>query len=379
MLVVVAIVLGLAIATVPVALKMTEGRRLNDGVSSVQAALGGARDRAASRGVSVGVRFIPEESNPELCRSFIFVRSADAISLGSVRVMESDPAGAPGVFDRIVLIGANVNDFRQLPMDSAGRYTGTIRLGRAGAGYRFYTTEQALTSGASSFPTGNPSLYLLTPFTTVVPSGTYPYTSGGSPASRTPTEAQLDGYNGSGVFVAGTTPNYIEYVGFGVEYEVPVETVPMEDSDPIRLPAGVVIDLGQLHGADPNLIDRPDFRLSRLSPNSQGNWELVISTTGQAKEFNVLTVNDFMVLTTIWVREEGASMGVNPQGSTGFVASQKQVRTNDQGNHRLVVFNRLTGQISVVSPVFADSNGDGFFDFERYFDNVSDPTAGSGS
>ena len=268
MLVVVAIVLGLAVATAPIALKMTEGRRVNDGVSTVQATLSGARDRAASRGGPVGVRFIPDEANPEICRSMIFVRQAYPITLGTVRVMESDPVGAPGVFDRVVLIGAYANDFRQLPQDAQGNYTGRIRLGQAGGTYEFYTTEKDLNFGTgASFPTLNLSLYLRKPFTSVVPSGTYPYGAGGAASGeRTPSQDQLDSTNASGVYVAGGTPGLIEYQGFGVSYEVPVATVPLEESEPIRLPAGVVIDLGQLHGENPNLIDRPDYRLSRLTP-----------------------------------------------------------------------------------------------------------------
>ncbi len=98
----------------------------------------------------------------------------------------------------------------------------------------------------------------------------------------------MDNTTAQGGVTAGTTPNVIDFVGYGIEYEVPGGLVPLEDVEPINLPESVVIDLGQINtgsytGSPPDLtLFSTTNRLSQINPqnnNPLNRWVVMMSTS----------------------------------------------------------------------------------------------------
>ena len=93
------IILILVGITAPLALSILDGRTLREAGSSVQAAIAGARDRAASAGAPRGVRLIPDKDDPNIVRELRIIQQTHPISTGKVIVVPTDWNAAWNAFD----------------------------------------------------------------------------------------------------------------------------------------------------------------------------------------------------------------------------------------------------------------------------------------
>lgn len=334
MMVVIVLVVILASMAAPVIAIYGRGGKVKDAASTIQATLAGARDRAMATNAPRGVRFIQDPVNKELVRSMIYVRPAPPITLGYCRVV--DPNG-DGAFERVEIYGALSTQFQRLPKDASNNYLGVIRFEDAGPYHSFITTDANLS--------GSPVVLLLDrPLSHRLPEGTYPL----SPTSE------------------------------GVIYEVPVGSMPLEESEPITLPNAVVIDLGQLP-TDPSIYpDLATQRLSRISPDELSrSFEVMLTPEGTV--IGSAAVDPQIIL---WVRDEfGSGADPNPNSpanpSIPLLLTRKEVRVDNSGTHALVTIYARTGYVITSDPNFLDTGNDGFYDFGSYYDNVPKGT-GSG-
>ncbi|MGL5094669.1 MAG: hypothetical protein ACRDD1_03730, partial [Planctomycetia bacterium] len=348
---------------------------VRDAARTIQAVVATARERAAEFGEATGVRFVQSKlgsgGDPEVAKSLLLVKQADPV-VGFARV--DDRPGNVGIYDAVYLIGTPdevgliTGAIEGLPTNAAGEHVGAIRFGKAGRfhGFRFL----------SSFTNGkygtSPYLLLAQPFTHVVPDGTKVVSN-----AILPTGSRLEDR-----FPPLPTPPFVAR-NYGVEFEIEIGTVPIEDADPILLPDDVVIDFGSLASTDVRK------RLSRISPSfpydpSQPNrpftYDILFSAAGsvvgtQAQHPQII----------LWLHNLSANTGTIPDPADN-TQTRKVVRVGDQGTHALVTVYARTGLASVFQPEFnddgsalsnTDAAGNGVFDPEDYFLNVNKGT-GSG-
>lgn len=353
LLVVTSLVLLLAIATTPVIIRLNRGRSLGDATRIVQATLVGARGRAIAQQRPIGVRFIPDDANPEIFRTAILIQEGNVFSAGTVHIVRPNasiltayplPPLPPNILPAAptqqysgssigsvnLVVGNNV-DFS--PFLSGG---GTIRFENAGAYYGFDVV-----------PTSAPNTML------VLRSGAFPAPIFNPLALSKPTPP-----TSSQTFLS----NLIDPQNEGVRYAIFRETVPLEGIDPIQLPSGVVMDLGWV-AAQFAAVPKAEDRLSRIERSPQGWVEILFSPSGQ-----VLPPQSQNALLGLWLRDDSAQMTSDGNG-------RKYVRASDQASHAIVTINTVSGFIGSVRPVFNDgpptsATPDGVFDFDAYYRNA---------
>lgn len=330
MLIVISIVILLAVVTIPIALRYSEGRRTRDASRTIQAVLAGARDRAMGSGFPVGIRLIQEANDRSIVRSMAYIQQRQPENLGQAKVLIDATTNA---FRRVVLLSyPNKARFQLLrPGPVAGSYRGDIRFEQASRYYSFSTTDALLNLGNAN----SPELLL----------------DEGLPAPLP------EGYTGTSL-----DPNA------GADYKIPMEAQPTEDINPIRLPDGVVIDLGSMPTAgvltaSNRAADPASVRLTRLPVDSQsGYFDILFSPTGQV--MSSASVEQFLAL---WIREELST--VEEQQVTASIR-QKRVKFPVRGTHLLMTVVPRTGSIKSVDPVLQDTDNDGFVDYPACFNNV---------
>lgn len=371
MLVVVGVFLLLAVATAPFLFRLGRGKSIRDAGRIVQATLVGARDRALASGRPVGVRLIPDAANPSLVRTMIYIRAADPYSPpnGTVHVVRSWPTATlmpdiPAFQDEPQ---PGVGGVPPLPIDlviangsidfSPFLTGGIIRLANSGSYFAFDFVDSRklrLRSSTLAKPIYNPVAAIGIP------------TTGNNAADRNTFDQRLQGLAPLAPSVSPilAQPQASEGIGFSILRDV----VPLEGAEPIPLPAGVVIDLGELVTGS-----APEDRLSRLEfkgilPNV--DWDILFAPSGQ-----VLPPQAGLKFAGIWLREEDANMGL--AGGGGVL--HRTVNTRDTTTHVLITINTTSGFVSAQKPRLQnllpddDSNGiadDGEWDWEAYYADV---------
>jgi prepilin-type N-terminal cleavage/methylation domain-containing protein len=403
LLVVIILLLVLVGVTIPLALRVTQGDRVRSAADTVQIALATARDRASARGLPIGIRLVPDDQDRSLVRSVVYIRQGQPISgdpvggRASALVMHGpaqlfDSSGAlvatgskewpapltsaadleQAVFGAVVLIGVDPARLLRLPSfvrNNQQYYYGAIRLENAGPIRPFVATPASIgyrvDTGGGVF-VENPVLYLTEPLAMPVPWGTTinPTTD--------PTLGPVDLVYTRTWFDAAT------YARLGDNFIIHVGNERTED-DPIQLPAGTLIDLGYLD-PNPNVPpDPPELRLSRIRPDLAGNWDILVSPSGQVVGSSAA---DPQVI--LWVREQlGGIETVNVKAAGGSSVTptgfQKLVRTNGTGRHVLVTIFSRTGFVQTSDPLFEDlrnstnpavTTPDGYYDQQSYYNTV---------
>ncbi|MBY0588995.1 prepilin-type N-terminal cleavage/methylation domain-containing protein [bacterium] len=386
-----AIVTLLAGISVPIILSIIQGDKIRDASSSVQATITAARERAALDNRPTGIRLISDANNPELVRQIVLIREADPIVPGSSQ------AGGAVVTSRVSTIRSGTGPFffdtveilfdRQflntilaaLPREqiSLARYSvfnvsvyrGVLRLNGTGA-FR----------GFSIFPDGG-ALANVTPANQVI------FNPPGGAERRTllVLDTPLNNDLGRVDFPVASS---------GIRIEIARPPVPLEGAEPLNLPQGIVIDLGQLPKIDTTNVanvvtatpaDASNQRLSRITPRMQfGN--LIDRATGATDfSFDIMFGTDRNVIGSaavddrviLWMRDENAVIAepntqFATQPSSTPVLYRKEVRADSPDSNSLVVLSTRTGQLGTYKPVLVDENGDGFADWDQYYRNVED-------
>lgn len=366
LLVVLAITLTLAIATVPIALQMNDGRRLRDASRTLQAVFAGVREQAMASRNPVGVRLIPDESDPSIVRSLQFIEESPPFALGRAIVVHNQwpAANTTGLpLDTVFLLGLDARSRQALisnlplfndPADNQDKRYGSIRFGMAGAPMAFKALD-------ADMNVSEPKLTLFEPVTLPIPFGT---------------SADLTVAAAPQIWHLNNPEN-------GIDYQIPLGNRVRGAEDPIFLPAGIVIDLGYLPAPAANATpNAPEQRLTRLRPTfyngtnpSQSQWDIVMSPSGRligtaASEPQVV----------LWLREETAGVATANVGTTLNTGgttdgNAKLVRKVAPGNHALLAIYSRTGRVQSAAPDFkvdATFAGDaaGYFDSRRYYDFV---------
>jgi prepilin-type N-terminal cleavage/methylation domain-containing protein len=379
-----AIVTLLAGISVPIVLSIIQGDKVRDASSSVQATITAARERAALDNRMTGIRLIPDPANPELVRQIVFIREAEPIApggsvTGGAMVTNRISAlryGATGPFfndtvevqfDRrfvqtiIGSLPAERISIARYNLPSVLAYRGFLRLNGTGpyVGFSFFPDGGALpnlTTQTLSIPAGvaeNRSMLLLdVPLTVELGSIDLPVASS------------------------------------GVRIEIVRPPVPLEGAEPLQLPQGIVIDLGQLPRVETGQTTTttraapPNLRLSRITPRLPfGN--LIDAGTGAVDfSFDIMFGTDRNVVGSsavddrviLWVRDENAVLtDRNPNSPTGSPnETRKEIRAESPNSNSLVVLSTRTGQIGTYKPILLDKNGDGFADWDQYYTNVDE-------
>jgi prepilin-type N-terminal cleavage/methylation domain-containing protein len=372
LLVVIGIILLLTVAAAPVAFSMLNGRAIREASSSVQAVLAGARDRAAFAREARGVRLVTDTAtgNPSLVREIRYIRPAAPLSTGSAIVVDSNwnnpwndytvpfppgamvgpqPVGsswinntappANPIFSLVVLLGCQDKDrLKSLPFRMAGStrvYFGVIRLATSGQLLGFSTTDAMIDTviGGINFP----YLRLDRPLPRPVPFdelrlGQLPHRSALIP----PAGMQM--------------LDYLPHVG--VEYQIPIGFVELEGENPIKLPSGVVIDLGYIDPTGAAAPDPTGVRLSRLQPEYQ-HWDIVFAPNGQVIGAAAAEAHVFL-----WLRDElAATDDITVPVATAPSGFMRVIPVNNSGNHAIVAIAARTGLIRSVEPNFGTAIG----------------------
>lgn len=394
----------LAAIAVPAVLSVIRGDRLRDASSSVQGFITAARERAALDNRPRGVRLVPDPDNPELVRQLIMIREADPIAPGG-----SLYGGAivSNYLSASLGMAARFNDTVEIPFDQQfvntlvqsqplgqvllSRYNATtpytvvrgiLRIGSSGPfrAFSYFLNDPLLNRKTTDLATG---LNLAQPRTLLILDEPLP----------TPIGMDIDG------------PNFLlPASGIGIEISRP--PVPLEGVEPLVLPQGIVIDLGQLpKPANPGAIsptntvtlsvDPSNQRLTRLtprmpnitlySPGTPVDYSFDILFSPQRSVIGPAAVDERIIL---WLRDEaGVLAESNPSYQTQASSSaqaavfRKQLNITSSTSNSLVALMTRTGIMGTFKPVLTDelseagngNNGgaDGFYDFARYYDNVN--------
>lgn len=401
MLVVIIVLLVLVGAVVPVALRLTQGDRVRDAADTVQIALATARDRAMAEGSPVGIRLIPDDADPSLVSALAFIRKGEPITGDSTYGRSSALVmHGPGetynfqtnnwvftrdamtrceewpepltdldsaIFGTVVLIGGDIQKLtsRLVRTRLAGRdvIVGAIRLEHAGPLRPFWTTDAEINRVPD-----NPKLFLFQPLAMPVPWAT------------TAIDPRTDPIYNQTAF------DLLTYGRFGDDYKIFVGNERIEDSDPIRLPTGTVIDLGHLDQDDPvdwidqdgdRSVDPPSIRLSRVPRDEAQNWDILISPSGQvtgsaASEPHIV----------LWVRETLAAVNTVDVSTSGPPRYRKLINATGTGRHVLVTMfsrtgfvhttdaNFLTSRDPIALPMLVNIGGATYYNPANYYDNI---------
>lgn len=382
----------LAAIAVPAVLSVIRGDRLRDASSSVQGFITAARERAALDNRPRGVRLVPDPDNPELVRQLIMIREADPIAPGG-----SLYSGAivSNYFSQYVVAGPSYYDTVEINYDQQfvnaltqsqtrgnvylSRYSatpvlavrGVLRIGSSGPFRSFsYFPENPNWNSRATTP---PRTLLILDEPLPVPIG-----------------ADLD--------PTGT----LNLAASGVGVEISRPPVPLEGVEPLVLPQGIVIDLGQLpKPANPGAIsptstvtlsvDPSNQRLTKLtprmpnitlySPGTPVDFSFDILFSPQRSVIGPAAVDERIIL---WLRDEtGVLVESNPNyqtqasSSAQAVVFRKQLNITSSTSNSLVALMTRTGIMGTYKPVLTEAgNGnnagaDGFYDFAHYYDNVN--------
>jgi type II secretory pathway pseudopilin PulG len=378
------IIVLLAAIAVPTIGTILRGDRLRGASSTVQGMLTSARERAALDGQARGVRLIPDESNPELCRRLIYIRAASPLAPGAgtgggaiVTSFTSTDRGTAPFFDTVEIdfdaaFEAELRESQARRRITLARYgqvdvevvRGEIRLGSSGP-YRSFS--YFVNGPLRAKRTGPDRLLLILDEPLALPIGPTALFSAGSLAAS------------------------------GLSVEIARPPVPLEGADPVVLPTGIVIDLGQIPPAgaagDLRTIDPAAQRLTRLTPR----LSTIISRPGQPMDYafevmfgperNVIgsTAVDERVI--LWLRDEA---GVLAEANTGTLGVQtqpalslyrKEISATSSDANSLVALSTRTGRLGTYKPVLQDGkldatnkliNTDGYYDWEFYYQNIID-------
>jgi prepilin-type N-terminal cleavage/methylation domain-containing protein len=384
-----AIVTLLAGISVPIILSIIQGDKIRDASSSVQAAITAARERAALDNRPTGIRLVSDPNNPELVRQIVFIREADPIAPGgSVTggAMVTDAASrlfgsTQPFFDTVeiaydprfvaTLVNALPRELVRLQRYSAANFQvvrGLLRINGTG-------TFRAFSYFAGTAVGNAQNRGLAAPFT----------------GTEQRTLLVLDGPLDAGVIDPATNAT-LPVSATGIRIEIARPPVPLEGAEPLNLPQGMVIDLGQLPRVDtssptnvvtPTVLDASTLRLSRITPRlSFGN--LVDRSTGATDfGFDIMFGSDRNVIGSaavddrviLWMRDENSvQTDSNPNVPTqaGFNLFRKEVRADSSESSSLVVLSTRTGQLGTYKPILVDENGDGFADWDQYYRNVEE-------
>lgn len=373
----------LAGISVPIILAVIQGDKIRDASSSVLAAITAARERAALDGRPTGIRLISDANNPELVRQIVFIREADPVAPGGSqtggavvtnRVSVIKNGTGPFFYDTVEIL--QDQRFLQsltsaLPMErisyfryalpNVSVYRGVLRLNGTGSfrAFSIFPNGGALANAASQailYPPGLPNeprtlLVLDTPLSNDLGRIDYPVASS------------------------------------GIRIEIARPPVPLEGAEPLQLPTGIVIDLGQLPRVQsPNTVttfpvDPANLRLSRITPRLQyGN--LVDASTGAVDfSFDIMFGTDRNVIGSsavddrimLWLRDENSvSTDLNLIPGSNPQKFRKEVRGDSGNSSSLVVLATRTGQIGTYKPLLVDGNGDGYADWDQYYRNVDE-------
>lgn len=331
LLVAISIVVVLAAVTVPLAMRFGEGRKARDAARTVQAAIAGARDRAMGAGFPVGVRFLQESTDKSIVRSMTYIRLPLPANLGKARSLRT--GGVVTDLSKIELIsGPNVAQLkmlRQVTRSGVKYFVGAIRFEQATRYYTFSASEADL----DAVP---PILTLDEPLVAPLPEA----------------------------YGAAAPPPVLPSTDFaGADYKIPLGSLPLEDANPIRLPDGVVIDLGTIDGDANNVVDSPNVRLSRVPVDSQsGYFDILFAPNGQV--INNAAVEQYLAL---WIREETAGVE-ETLVSAGM--RQKRIPVPVRGTHLLMTVFPKTGLVKSVDPFFEDLDNNNFADFDSSYKNA---------
>jgi hypothetical protein len=170
----------------------------------------------------------------------------------------------------------------------------------------------------------------------------------------------------------------------GIRIEIARPPVPLEGAEPLQLPTGIVIDLGQLPRVPANSTvtalpaDPANLRLSRITPRLRFGNLVDVSTGAVDFSFDIMFGTDRNVVGSsavddrimLWMRDENSvSTDINPNSPNG---TRKEVRGDSSNSCSLVVLATRTGQIGTYKPVLVDEDGDGFADWNQYYRNVDE-------
>jgi len=393
------IMILLAAIAVPTILSVIRGDRLRDASSSVQGFITAARERAALDNRPRGVRLVQDPDNPELVRQLIMIREADPVAPGGSlyggaivtnRFGANNYSSKPSYYDTVEV--TYDQQFVNSLLQSQTR--GLVRLTRYDATSTFAVVRGVLRIGSSG-PFRAFSYFPDTPGTSrnfVAASSPYP--------ARTLLVLDEPLPNSIGI-----DNGYLAASGVGVEISRP--PIPLEGVEPLILPQGIVIDLGQLPqptGYPATLsIDSSSQRLTKLTPRM---LSLPVYSAGVPIDFgfdilfspqrNVIgpgAVDDRVIL---WIRDE---TGVNAESNQAYVTqpasgpttqtlnqaaiSRKQLNITSSTSNSLVVLMTRTGALATFKPVLQDeitessqpnassTQPDGYYDFIHYYDNVN--------
>lgn len=387
LLTVLGIMILLAAIAIPTILSVIRGDRLRDASGSVQGFLTAARERAALDNRPRGIRLVPDPDNPELVRQIIFIREADPIapggSMNSGAVVSNYLSTAPGgPFNT----GAIYYDTVEIPYDLQFVNTMIQSLPRSIIQLsRYNTGAVSVIRGVLRVGSAGPfRSFSFFPDTPAVNSRTF-----GSNRTLLVLDEPLS------VPVGFDNGNLL---GSGVGIEISRPPVPLEGVEPLVLPTGIVIDLGQLPTATGYpatlTIDPSTQRLTRLTPrlstiiqNSQGipvDFGYDIMFSPQRNVIGPAAIDERII---IWLRDETnvlaesdpnfVTQAANATQRQGVVY-RKQLNITSSTSNSLVALMTRTGVMGTYKPVLQDQETettgaappDGWFDWNDYYQNV---------
>lgn len=392
LLVVISIVLLLSIVTVPVALRMNDGRTLRDTSRTLQALFAGARERAMASQQPVGVRLVPDQGDPSIVRSLVYIEESPPLNQGRAMVVHStwpDPRSTtnPEPINTVVLIGVSPQSLLTLPkyrdpVDNLLKHFGSIRFGLAGERLNFKALPDNTginhTFGGDPYP----KLTLSQPLALPIPFG-----------SSVDLADNQDIWHPNSPKVTALPDGLLSV---GTEYVIPLGNRVRPGEEPIALPNGLVIDLGYLpppNPSDPSIQpDPPEQRLSRIRPawvgydaNGQWDigWDIMMSPAGRV--VGTAAAESQIVL---WIRELTAGIDIvdvgtntNPAVDVGTNSGKRKlVRQVGSGNNALLAIFPRTGRVQSSTPELIVSatptSLSTYFDPRSYFNLVNSGKTG---
>lgn len=334
MVVVIAIILIITVASLPAIMSGLEQRRFGEASRTIQAAFAGARDRAIVSGQVRGIRLIRDTLDPWEVSALIYVGAPEPYSVGTVRTtgLTVEPevlytATAPDPQWQYVDLGKDntINTADDIARVDAPLAVGGgirtmqafIRFNRSGRLYHILAVDN----------------------------------------STLPAKLQLD--------PTGPTPPTL---GAGTTYQLFGPAVPLPQVEPLALPDGVVIDvrfadIGTVYGAAHPLATNTQVNVPRsrwipnqvppalLVPNPPATWptmDILFGPTGQVTGLGATNP-----LIHLWVGER-ADKGPDPTTAAGADATPNT--GDDLGptrSHFLITLNTRTGNVEVTHEIGA--------------------------
>lgn len=358
--VVLMIIAMLVAIAAPAALEVSQGDRLRDAATSLQGVLANARDRAMTTNSAVGLRLVRMSTNKmdpryNFVNTLLLVRRAPLICDGRAMVVHSGWNGrgateqSGDIYDRVVLLGSDPEMLRDLPNNGnkigQREFYGAIRFGFAGRFYNFTILESGINSSY-------PQLRLAEPMPAPIPAG---YVAPALPPFTSP----LDVNNLSAAINSRAIESY------GTNYQILMGNVPIDEAAPIPLPAGIVIDIGNI----PDDARAKDKSLSQLRPDEFKNFDIMFSAAGRLEGASAASGQ-----TILWLHDATAEVHTVSNGHESY----RLVSTSGGGQHALVAINATTGLTQSGQPNLVDiyndlkleSGLDGYFDNDAYFAHI---------